>query len=306
MHSKVSEGRWATIARKIGHCPPPGRERQARSNNPTCHAAELLLLKSHTVGSSTTWSTCLGESYLDLASSVVCTFASNDDRLQPFLDLTEKTDARKSSPSVECYGQRNGRSSLAKPKLLVRSNSPSRTISRNTELPSERPIKVYPPPPSVRSTCKEPINALTRNQLTGLDPSGVRSRLFAKRNPEAAKVGDILLVRQRNGDPFAGVCLNIRRQGIDTAILLRNNLTRVGLEMWYKIYSPNVEGIEVVQRRVKRARRARLYYMRQPKHDLGSVQNIVSQYLQQRQALRSGDAKGRGSNAGKRKHVKSK
>ena len=32
--------------------------------------------------------------------------------------------------------------------------------------------------------------------------------------------------------------------------------------MWYKIYSPNVEGIEVVQRRVKRARRARLYYMR--------------------------------------------
>jgi len=49
---------------------------------------------------------------------------------------------------------------------------------------------------------------------------------------------------------------------VDTAVLLRNELTRVGVEMWYKIYSPNVEGIEVVQRRVKRARRARLYYMR--------------------------------------------
>ena len=58
------------------------------------------------------------------------------------------------------------------------------------------------------------------------------------------------------------MCLNIRRQGVDTAVLLRNELTRVGVEMWYKIYSPNVEGIEVVQRRVKRARRARLYYMR--------------------------------------------
>ncbi len=71
-----------------------------------------------------------------------------------------------------------------------------------------------------------------------------------------------MLVRLRNGDPFAGICLNIRRRGIDTGILLRNELTRVGVEMWFKIYSPNVEGIEVVQRREKRARRARLYYLR--------------------------------------------
>lgn len=99
-------------------------------------------------------------------------------------------------------------------------------------------------------------------QIQILDPTGARTRLFAKTNPEAAKVGDILLVRQRNGDPFAGVCMNIRRRGQDTAILLRNHLTRVGVEMWYKIYSPNVEGIEVVQRKAKRARRARLYYMR--------------------------------------------
>lgn len=130
-------------------------------------------------------------------------------------------------------------------------------------LPAEsNVIKIYPPPPSAHSTCKDPISAFTSAQLKILDPTGARSRLFAKLNPEAAKVGDILLVRQKNGDPFAGVCLNIRRQGIDSAILLRNQLTRVGVEMWYKIYSPNVEGIEVVQRRVKRARRARLYYMR--------------------------------------------
>lgn len=75
-------------------------------------------------------------------------------------------------------------------------------------------------------------------------------------------MGDVLLVRLRNGDPFAGVCLNIRRRGIDTGVLLRGQLTRVGVEMWYKVYSPNVEGIEVVQRREKRVRRARLYYMR--------------------------------------------
>ncbi len=66
--------------------------------------------------------------------------------------------------------------------------------------------------------------------------------------------------------------------------------------MWYKIYSPNVEGIEVVQRREKRARRARLTYMRKAKHDLGSVQNIVLAYQRTRVATRggseSGDSKG--------------
>jgi len=32
--------------------------------------------------------------------------------------------------------------------------------------------------------------------------------------------------------------------------------------MWVKIYSPNVKSIEIVKRAEKRARRARLYYMR--------------------------------------------
>jgi hypothetical protein len=58
--------------------------------------------------------------------------------------------------------------------------------------------------------------------------------------------------------------------------------------MWYKIYSPNVEGIEVVQRSAKRARRARLTYLRKPKHDMGSVQNIVLQYQRSRGAIRGG------------------
>jgi ribosomal protein L19 len=92
---------------------------------------------------------------------------------------------------------------------------------------------------------------------------GFRTRLFKRDSPTAAHVGDVLLVRKINGEqPFAGVCINIRRRGIDTAILLRNQLTRVGVEMWIKVYSPLVEGIEIVQRARKRARRARLTFMR--------------------------------------------
>jgi large subunit ribosomal protein L19 len=137
---------------------------------------------------------------------------------------------------------------------------------------------------SIRKRCPDPVAALTASQIAILDPTGARTRLFSEENVDRARVGDILLVRQKSGDPFSGVCLNIKQgdSKIDSSILLRNNLTRVGVEMSYKIYSPNVEGIEVVQRKAKRARRARLYYMRQPRHDVGSVENIVRQYMRQR------------------------
>jgi large subunit ribosomal protein L19 len=71
--------------------------------------------------------------------------------------------------------------------------------------------------------------------------------------------------------------------------------------MWYKIYSPNVEGIEVVQRKERRARRARLTYMRKPKHDKGSVQNIVLQYQRTTGALRAGTQVDEKTKGGKRK-----
>lgn len=167
-----------------------------------------------------------------------------------------------------------------------------------------RPIRTFPQPPSARKLCKDPIATFTQSQIAVLDPTSARTRLFSKDNVDRAQVGDILLVRQKNGDPFAGVCLNIRRTGIDTAILLRNNLTRVGVEMWFKIYSPNVDGIEVVQRKEKRARRAKLYYMRQARHDVGSVENIVRQYQRQRAMLRSSEVKSRDSNSGKKKNSK--
>lgn len=54
----------------------------------------------------------------------------------------------------------------------------------------------------------------------------------------------------------------MRRRGTDTAILLRNTMMLTGVEMWVKVFSPNLRSLEVVSRAKKRARRARLYYMR--------------------------------------------
>ena len=43
-----------------------------------------------------------------------------------------------------------------------------------------------------------------------------------------------------------------------------------------------------MERAVKRARRARLYYMRKSKHDRGSVEGVVEEYLKRRRLVRSG------------------
>jgi Ribosomal protein L19 len=127
----------------------------------------------------------------------------------------------------------------------------------------KKKLKVIPAPPSALKTCKDPVAAIQESQLAVLDPTGERKALFDyRRNPRSVKVGDILRVTFKSGDPFSGVCLNIRSRGIDTSFLLRNNLTRVGVEMWIKVFSPNVESVEIVQRTEKRKRRARLYYMR--------------------------------------------
>ncbi|KAH7354228.1 translation protein SH3-like domain-containing protein [Plectosphaerella cucumerina] len=151
------------------------------------------------------------------------------------------------------------------------------------------------PLPTIRSTFPDPIPALTAKQIARLDPTGARTALFDRARPDAAKVGDVLLVTLKHGEPFAGVCLSIRRRGVDTAILLRNQLMRVGVETWHKIYAPSVAAIDIVWRRPKRARRARLTYMRQPKHDMGSVAHLVSAWRKERMSMRN---KGKGLKGG--------
>lgn len=62
--------------------------------------------------------------------------------------------------------------------------------------------------------------------------------------------------------------------------------------MWFKIYNKNVAGIEIIKRARRRARRARLTYMRQPKHDLGSVADLVFAWKKNRKVFSSRGAAG--------------
>jgi large subunit ribosomal protein L19 len=144
---------------------------------------------------------------------------------------------------------------------------------------------VYEPPPSEYEGCKDPIKVVDDRSLEALDPTGARTKLFDKKNPDRAKPGDILLATFKTGEPFSGILMAVKGQGPHKSVLLRNQLTRIGTEMLIKIHSPLVQSMEVAQRDTKRRRRARLYYLRKPKHDVGSVQKVVDQYVRERAIL---------------------
>lgn len=139
-----------------------------------------------------------------------------------------------------------------------------------------------------------------------LDPTGARARLFDPKNPDGAKAGDIIMATFKTGEPFSGVAMSVKWRGPHTSVLLRNQLTRIGTEMDIKVFSPLVQSMEVVQKATKRPRRARLYYLRKPEHDVGSVQKLVDQYLRQRAMLTGGQSSGRNKPGGVREGVRGK
>ena len=177
-------------------------------------------------------------------------------------------------------------------RLLIRRSAPYK-------------IKVHPAPRAARKICPEPLKTFTATQLSTLDPTGSRTRLFSRTDPDAAQPGDVLIVRFRSGEPFAGVILSIRRRGVDSAVLLRNRLSRVGTEVWVKVHSPLVAGMEIVERAERRARRARLFYMRQKKHDRGSLERMVENYIRRRREMGRGPLSG-SSSTGKSGNVETK
>ena len=168
----------------------------------------------------------------------------------------------------------------------------------------KRKIIVHEAPRSEAETCKDPVSIVDKSQLALLDPTGARAKLFDKTNQDRARVGDVLLATFKSGEPASGVILSIKGSGgPHTSVLLRNNLTGVGMEMQVKVHSPLVQSMEVAQRAPKRKRRARIYYLRKPEHDVGSVQKVVDQYLRQRALLSGGKA---GSQLGRSKQTRGK
>ncbi|MFO1074638.1 MAG: 50S ribosomal protein L19 [Geminicoccaceae bacterium] len=93
------------------------------------------------------------------------------------------------------------------------------------------------------------------------------ARLSADRAVPVFKAGDTLRVNvkviegnRERVQAFEGVCIARRNRGINSSFTVRKISYGEGVERVFPLYSPRIDGIEVVRR--GRVRRAKLYYLR--------------------------------------------
>lgn len=128
------------------------------------------------------------------------------------------------------------------------------------------------------------MEEVTRQQIEKSNTDG-RSELFSRKNPNGIRPGSVVLVETFNGpnetttSTFMGICIAIRRKGIDTNFTLRNIVMRVGVEQRYSLYSPLLKSVKVMQKpNEDKFRRAKLYYLRdQPGKAFQSLQGLWKQ-----------------------------
>lgn len=112
-----------------------------------------------------------------------------------------------------------------------------------------------------------------------------RRELFSRKNPNGVKPGSVVMVEMLNApgetttSTFMGLCIAIRRKGIDTNFTLRNIVMRVGVEQRFSVYSPLIKSIRVLQKPNElRVRRSKLFYLReQPGRVFTSLQSLWKQ-----------------------------
>ncbi|KAI9319280.1 50S ribosomal protein L19 [Dichotomocladium elegans] len=112
-----------------------------------------------------------------------------------------------------------------------------------------------------------------------------RRELFSRKNAQGVRPGSVVLVETFNApgekttSTFMGVCVAIRRKGIDTNFTLRNIVMRVGVEQRFSLYSPLLKSVKVLQKPTElRVRRAKLFYLRdQPGKAFTSLQSLWKQ-----------------------------
>jgi large subunit ribosomal protein L19 len=95
----------------------------------------------------------------------------------------------------------------------------------------------------------------------------LQDRLTAERGVPEFRPGDTLKVNvkviegnRERVQAFEGVCIARRNSGVNSAFTVRKISYGEGVERVFPLYSPRIEGIEVVRR--GRVRRAKLYYLR--------------------------------------------
>ncbi|RKP25730.1 translation protein SH3-like domain-containing protein [Syncephalis pseudoplumigaleata] len=132
------------------------------------------------------------------------------------------------------------------------------------------------------------IEVVTAEQLERLDPTGEKRTLVSRRSRTHIQPGDVVMVESYTSRTkgtttrFMGVCIGIYRRGIDTGLLVRNIIERVGVEFRFPVFSPMVKRIEILKRG-EGYRRAKLFYLREQPGKAFQLAGLRKQQQQQQQ-----------------------
>ncbi|KAM0752874.1 hypothetical protein T439DRAFT_342289 [Meredithblackwellia eburnea MCA 4105] len=180
-------------------------------------------------------------------------------------------------------------------------------FSSSVTVPSPSPPSPSQIPPKTAS-----LLSTLNTHLSSLDPSSSSLiPLFSRRSPTRVLPGSVLTVTSYSTPPsasnpspslttFSGVLIGVRRrnEGRDLSIRLRNLVGRTGVEVAFKVFSPLVKEIKVVQRAetsgpllatagakegerrkpvIKASKRAKMYFVRDQPNRLTGVAGIIKQ-----------------------------
>ena len=90
--------------------------------------------------------------------------------------------------------------------------------------------------------------------------------LATKRAVVPFRPGDVVKLtlevpeNRRRTQTFTGICIAKRHRGMGSSFTLRSAMGNLAVERSFPLYSPNIKGFEVLERR--KVRRAKLYYLR--------------------------------------------
>jgi large subunit ribosomal protein L19 len=116
-----------------------------------------------------------------------------------------------------------------------------------------------------------------RRELVPSEKREWLTTLFARNHPNRLLPGSVVSITQTHAPTnFTGILISLRRRGLDSSIILRNVVQRVGVEIQVFLGSPHLKEIKVLQRAdgksgSKRARRAKLYYLRDAPDKMSAI-----------------------------------
>jgi len=145
------------------------------------------------------------------------------------------------------------------------------------------------------------------------DPNSKFTSLFSRTATDRIPPGSVLLVEtytnssKTSFSTFAGILIAIRRRGLSSSFVLRNIVSKLGVEIRFNMYSPLLKDVKIVQRasagkndktgKLRRARRAKLYYLRGDDRKLSGIGKSIA-------ALRSREEAEKTSRVGRRPSIR--